>query len=1165
MDQQTELRLVIAAIRQRWFRLVALRTVGRALAVASVPVFVAVCLEYLFAPKAGALVWLVVAAVVASLACVGVIVWRMQRRPDDRHVARFIEERAAALPDGQGLSDALVSAVDVAAVPGADRQPAFAPLLIDAAVRRLREIAPSAIISPSAIRQAAGQALGGAVCLTVAVGLGAPGLDRAITTARARYFPRSIAVEVTPGHARVAAGTPLRIRATLRDGGVALTALAPSMTVAAGGETRTVEMTRAGDGFEYAFESIDRSFEYTVAAGQATSGRFAITALVPPVVRSIDVRYAFPSFTGLPPRDDRDGGDIYAPAGTHVRLRIHTDKPATAGEMALRGTALPLREAGDRVFEVDMVLRADDAYRVRLADADGLRSTSETEYFIRVMDDRPPDVRILRPSSDQQITALEEVAIEARADDDYEIAAFDLVYSVSGGRERTVAFDRVTGTDVQRVGSRLVPAEELAVRPGDVIAYYARARDVGRGRRSKETRSDIFFLEVTPFTEEFVAAQSQAGGAAAAQVDSLIDAQKAIISATWNIERRSEAGRSIDDMKAVAQAQADLKARAEQLSSRGGRGRGRGFIPQRLSPQVVVPPRAGSADPIAAAVDAMTKALQQLEGQKTRDAIPHEMAALNGLLQAQAEIRRRQVSQSMAGGGGGGNRVGQDLSALFDKELQRQQRTNYEDRSQVEARPDQPPPGGDIADRLRDLARRQEDLSQRQRDLAAARPDLEEMKRQLEKLTREQTELREQLEQLDRQMPRGPEGPPSQGRSGQQGSQGSQGGQPAAGRSGRGGQGQGAGAQAGGEMREASEQMREASSDLRREDPNAAAGAAERAAQQLRRLEQQMRGGAAAGASADGDLRVQAQQIAEEQRRIAAEAARLEPGRGHAVAEASKRLAADKDRLAGRVDDLQRSAEAASRRNSGATDMAHAGDAARQLSQGRIGQRMREGAAGMRQGTSDDRRSAAGAEEQLARDLDRVVDTLGGSQSAEARELSDTLGQTRELRDRLNRAERQLREAEARQASGMESGRESQGRAGAPASRGGATSGRAGQAGEVERLRQEYQRELQRAREALGRLGAGGQQAGAGGATPEQHEFSRSAPGTERFKQDRSSWESLRKDFDVALEKYEASASDRLARPTTDDRFSAGGSERVPDHYRRLIARYYQALAKARK
>ena len=66
------------------------------------------------------------------------------------------------------------------------------------------------------------------------------------------------------------------------------------------------------------------------------------------------------------------------------------------------------------------------------------------------------------------------------------------------------------------------------------------------------------------------------------------------------------------------------------------------------------------------------------------------MAALNALLQAQAEIRKRQVTQQQqnAGGGGVGNRQGQDLSNLFDRELKRQQRTNYETKAQVETQPE---------------------------------------------------------------------------------------------------------------------------------------------------------------------------------------------------------------------------------------------------------------------------------------------------------------------------------------------------------------------------------------------------------------------------------------------------------------------------------------------
>src|SRR6185503_19890934 len=95
----------------------------------------------------------------------------------------------------------------------------------------------------------------------------------------------------------------------------------------------------------------------------------------------------------------------------------------------------------------------------------------------------------------------------------YGIGRFDLVYAVAGGPEHVVPFERTTGTDIQKIGLRVLPAEDLRVKPGDVIAYYTRATVVGRGKRPTEATSDIFFLEVKPFNEEFISAESQASGA----------------------------------------------------------------------------------------------------------------------------------------------------------------------------------------------------------------------------------------------------------------------------------------------------------------------------------------------------------------------------------------------------------------------------------------------------------------------------------------------------------------------------------------------------------------------------------------------------------------------------------------------------------------------------
>jgi hypothetical protein len=344
--------------------------------------------------------------------------------------------------------------------------------------------------------------------------------------------------------------------------------------------------------------------------------------------------------------------------------------------------------------------------------------------------------------------------------------------------------------------------------------------------------------------------------------------------------------------------------------------------------------------------------------------------------------------------------------------------------------------------------------------------------------------------------------------------------------------------------------MGSAASDLRRDDPAAAARSGERAAGQLRRLERQMQGGTPGDAARAGSgVQLEARQIAQEQRRIAAEAARLERMTGAAAADARKRLADEKERLASRVDELGRWVQQLGQSAPG-PEAKPLQDASRDLQTGRVADQMRDGAKQMRQGAAGN----GAVEQDLARALDRVADKLGAATSP----LSEQLAQTRAIRDRLQRAEQQLRDAEAR-ARGNGAG-PGDAPAGQSAGQGRQGSG-GGQGTDVQRLREQYQQELQRAQEALGRLNGGDPRGGMGG-TPEEEQFSRSAPGTEAFKQDRTGWETLRKNLDSALEKYEAAASDRLARTGSEQRLSAGGSDRVPDAYGQLIAKYFESLAR---
>ena len=1135
-------------VRRRWRRLAALTVWTRA-ALGLAAIWLAAWALAAFGRADGARAALCFGgALLVSAVWVGWSLWRRRAVPAPRELARYIEELCPQ------LEDRLATAIDVNGRPGGEASPLRQAMLADAA-RALQGAALEDVVPRERVRRAGLSAAGASVVFgLVAILWVGPGY-RAIRAAGLYALPGRLVLEVAPGNARVKRGDPLVIRArtTAAEGG-----LAPALTVVMGDEQRTVRMPPASDGgFAWRFEAVPASFTYRVGVAGRTSETYTVTALDPPRVERIDLQYEFPPYTKLPPRTERDGGDIYAPSGTTVVVSVQASKPITAGALSLGGgKTLPLQPREGNRLEASLAVTADGAYRVALSDRDGLSSPGETEYFIRVLQDRPPDVRIVRPAGDRQVSPLEEVMVEARADDDYGVAAFELVYSVRGTGEKVVPLAGERGA-LSVTSRHTLYLEDLGVQPGDFVTYYARVRDVGRGRRSTEARSDIFFLEVTPFEEEFAAAQSQAGAGGGGALDDLVAAQKDIIVATWKLERRATAGRSAQDVKAVARAQGELKSRAERAA-------GEARLPRRRA-RMLQPGGAGGPndDPMTAAAAAMGRAQTALEATKTAQAIPAEMEALNHLLRAQAEIKRREVMRQQASGGGGGsNRSQQDLSALFDRELRRQQQTNYEtprttQEPQTESR-------DASLDRVKELASRQEQLARQQQDLARDREGLTEaeLKRRLERLTREQSELRQQAEQLARQLAE--EQARQAGRQAQQGQQqGQQPGQQAGHEQGqRGSQTPGQGTSGAQQLREASEEMKGAAGDLRRDDPGGASERSARALDRLRSLERQLKGGQPEERRrALGDLQLEARQLAERQRALAERSQAAGGGaRSDGARDDTRRLAGEQEGLADRAERLEQQVRDLGQAAHGdARTHTAVSEAARAMAEGRIEERMRAAAEALRRGPGTTSRAEtapnpADAARELARTLDRVADRLAdasGEHDPEGRKLADQLARAREARERLSDLRRQIERLQQEPQPGdtEQRGRAAQG--GSP--------GDGGRQRELQRLGEQYAEQLREA--ARLQEQAGSQNRGGGASTPEGQAMSRSAPGTEAFKQDFSRWEVLHKDVTLGLERLEATLSQTLLERAARNRLTAGGADRAPDEYQRAVDAYFKSLA----
>ena len=401
--------------------------------------------------------------------------------------------------------------------------------------------------------------------------------------------------------------------------------------------------------------------------------------------------------------------------------------------------------------------------------------------------------------------------------------------------------------------------------------------------------------------------------------------------------------------------------------------------------------------------------------------------------------------------------------------------------------------------------------------------------------------------------------------------------------------------------------MRGAASDLRRQDANQASTRASRALDKLRELERQLQAGTPDGRRrALGDLQLEARQLADAERQIAEESRRAEAG--DAGKDTLRRLAGDQERLVDRLRRVQeglaqqgaqgaRSTTTGSERAAGGAGGAGgagerdatrlqqaAGDAARDLERQRLADRMRQSADAMRAAAEPRARNetaplreTSSSQEDIARALDRLADRLSvadRSENADSRRLSDQLSRAKELRERLDDVARQLGDLD-RPSNASQDGRQAaqpEGRTAQPGPR--SASGDAGRSGrgqggsggtsqDVDQLRADLQREMERVRDLLRETDRehGTQARGGAGFTFEGQGMTLSAPGTEAFKQDFAKWQELKRQATAALEQVESALARQLLERDAKERLASGLDDQAPAAYQDQVDSYFKALA----
>ncbi len=564
-------------------------------------------------------------------------------------------------------------------------------------------------------------------------------------------------VSVDPGNAEVERGRPAVISATFES---RIPRDASLIWRSPDGKTGTIPMARtlADPIFMAAIPSVRSDTIYSIRysgnkfSSENNTGEYTLKVYDLPALSKADATLNYPVFTGLPQKVIPDTRRVSAITGTKLQYDFTMNKPMKDVTLTDdQGNSVPVTAANSErtKFTASLTIDQTEKLTMHLTDEADRSNPAPTDIRITALPLTRPVVSITFPVRDQRVSPIEEVHIQASARDQFGLLNYGLAYSVGAEEPQYLslyALGNPAGT--QASFNDVLKLESKDAQPGELVTWFAWADDAGPDGQIRRTTSDLAFAEVRPFESIFhedptgggqqqPQPQQQQGNQSQNPVQSLLQLERQISVATWNLKSEDKPDATFkDDVGTLKESQdeaisqlADAAENATTATQRAAAAEAAKFMKQADDGFVAAGDKAS--------LDPLTSAWSGAQG------------AYQALLKMQG--REFNIAQTRQGQGQGQQR--NTMQQQLDQLQFRQQQNRYQTENTAQNPQQQQQNQMQAQSRLNDLARRQQDLNQRlqemQTALAAAQnqQQRDQAQQELQRLEEEQRNLLNDLDQ----------------------------------------------------------------------------------------------------------------------------------------------------------------------------------------------------------------------------------------------------------------------------------------------------------------------------------------------------------------------------------------------------------------------------------
>ena len=416
---------------------------------------------------------------------------------------------------------------------------------------------------------------------------------------------------------------------------------------------------------------LDTDLLVRASGGGRSSDTVRIHVRLPAFLGRVDLTAEYPAYLGIPSEP------LLLPAGTILRSSGETTTPLGSASWNGPEGAANLTVDGAR-FSGRFTPARSGVYRLDLRTAEGRRVAGDpVEVPVRMVPDSAPVVEIPVPGADTMLALEPTVPLVVDARDDHALRGLGIDARRRGAGRPDSAL-RIPlalppgGTDRAILPTRLVLAQ-LDARPGDTVAYVAWAIDNAPGGQRGRSRE---YLLLVPTARNERASQREEISEAGRTLDSLVAESRALERQAEDLARSQsriapDGGRpdnqssalSFEEARraeAVAKGEEELIAEAEklgeslqQLAEAAERGGATDTSFARRLAEVREELRRALSPELRKTLEALQKAIENLDAERTRQAVQQLAEAqqeLREALERSRELFRRAALEGELGG-----------------------------------------------------------------------------------------------------------------------------------------------------------------------------------------------------------------------------------------------------------------------------------------------------------------------------------------------------------------------------------------------------------------------------------------------------------------------------------------------------------------------------------